>query len=262
MQTGDELRREADFGQQEQHLFARRERGGHGFEIGFGFAAAGDAVQQEGGKTLRLCHRIGRGLLLGVERHGRGRNRQAGGQSAGFGCQPAFRLPTCQLGGGLRRDGAGGALAHRALQQRLPQRGLAAVVRWRGWLLPPQIGERKIGFRLRRRAGFGFAQAGWQGGEGGLADGVVIITGSKFNQFAPGGGQRRFVFKHLREWADFVRADFRLFARAPHDAGHGFAAKRHGHAHAGRGNVVGTVGEERVERNIEGNLAVGHGGWE
>ena len=90
---------------------------------------------------------------------------------------------------------------------------------------------------------------------------MVIITGSKFNQFSPGGGQRRLVFKHLRERADFVRADFRLFARAPHDAGHGFAAKRHGHAHAGRGNVVGTVGEERVERNIEGNLAVGHGGW-
>ena len=79
LQTGDELRREADFGQQEQHLFARRERGGHGFEIGFGFAAAGDAVQQEGGKPLRLRHRIGRGLLLGVKQHGRGRNRQAGG---------------------------------------------------------------------------------------------------------------------------------------------------------------------------------------
>ena len=262
LQAGDKLRREADFRQQEQHLFARCKRGGHGFEIGFGFAAASDAMQQEGGKTLRLRHRIGCGLLLGVERYGRGRNRHVGGQSASFGCQPALRLPACQLGGGLRRDGAGGALAHRALQQRLPQRGLAAVVRWWCGLLPPQIGERKIGFRLRRRAGLSFAQAGWQGGEGGLADGVVIITGSKFNQFAPGGGQRRFVFKHLRERADFGRADFRLFARAPHDAGHGFTAKRHSHAGAGRGNTVGTVGKQRVERNIEGNLAVGHGGWE
>ena len=157
LQTGDELRREADFGQQEQHLFARRERGGHGFEIGFGFAAAGDAVQQEGGKALCLRHRIGRGLLLGVERHGRGRNRHAGGQDIGFSCQPALRLPACQLGGGLRRDGAGGALTHCACQQRLPQRGLAAVVRWRCGLLLPQVGERKIGFRLRQRAGLGFA---------------------------------------------------------------------------------------------------------
>ena len=217
-------------------------------------------MQQEGGKTLRLRHRIGRSLLFGVERHGRGWNRHAGGQDIGFGCQPALRLPACQLGGGLRCNGAGGALAHRALQQRLPQRGLAAVVWWWRGLLPPQISERKIGFRLRRRAGFGFAQAGGQGGEGGLADGMVIITGSKFNQFAPGSGQWRLVLKHLRERADFVQADFRLFAHAPHDTGHGFAAKRHGHAHAGRGNVVGTVGEERVERNIEGNLAVGHGG--
>ena len=99
----------------------------------------------------------GSGLLLGVERHGRGRNRHVGGQSAGFGCQPALRLPACQLGGGLRRDGAGGALAHQALQQRLPQCGFAAVVRRRGWLLSPQIGERKKGFRLWQRTGLGFA---------------------------------------------------------------------------------------------------------
>ena len=66
-----QLRREVDFGQQQQHLPALRERACHRVKIDFGFAAACDAVEQKGLElpegSLNLARR---GLLLGVERVG------------------------------------------------------------------------------------------------------------------------------------------------------------------------------------------------
>ena len=66
-----QLRREVDFGQQQQHLPALRQCACHRVKIDFGFAAACDAVEQKGLElpegSLNLA---GRGLLLGVERVG------------------------------------------------------------------------------------------------------------------------------------------------------------------------------------------------
>ena len=66
-----QLRREVDFGQQQQHLPALRERACHRVKIDFGFAAACDAVEQKGLElpegSLNLA---GCGVLLGIERVG------------------------------------------------------------------------------------------------------------------------------------------------------------------------------------------------
>ena len=63
-----QLRREVDFGQQQQYLLALRERGCHRVKINFGFAAACDAVEQKGLELPKgSLNLAGCGVLLGVE---------------------------------------------------------------------------------------------------------------------------------------------------------------------------------------------------
>ena len=63
----EQLRREVDFGQQKKHLPPLGQHLGHGIEIHFGFAAAGDAVEQKRLKAPARSLNVRRsGLLLRV----------------------------------------------------------------------------------------------------------------------------------------------------------------------------------------------------
>ena len=73
--TLQKLRSQIDFGQQKQHLPARRQRVCRRFKIHFGFSAAGDAVQQKRGKTAcRADDGIRRRTLVGIGRIARRRD--------------------------------------------------------------------------------------------------------------------------------------------------------------------------------------------
>ena len=63
-ETAQGLRRQADFRHQYQHLPASRQYRRHRLQIHFGFAAAGDAVQQERLKPAGLIDRLDRQTLF------------------------------------------------------------------------------------------------------------------------------------------------------------------------------------------------------
>ena len=71
-----QLRGKIDFRQQKQHLPPRRQHLGHDVEIHFGFAAAGDAVQQKRRKAATGClNGLAGGLLFFIQYMRRRRHR-------------------------------------------------------------------------------------------------------------------------------------------------------------------------------------------
>ena len=96
-----------DFGEQDERLATRAERGGYGLEIDLGLARAGDAVE-EGRRKLLRCGPGGQ-LLGGRALLGRKRRAEASGVGPGerrlagtvLGCQPA-RL--CKAGDDAASD--------------------------------------------------------------------------------------------------------------------------------------------------------------
>ena len=129
LHTLEQLRREVDFGQQKQHLPALGQHLGHSIEIHFGFAAAGDAIEQkrlkapECGLNVRRC-----GLLLLIQNVFR---RPQHRQGSGICVYPRLRLPLPDELGRLRVDFFERGHLQAAAAHRLPQRILFAVALWR-----------------------------------------------------------------------------------------------------------------------------------
>ena len=125
------LRRQVDFGHQDQHLTARRDAFGRGGKIDLGLAAAGDALQQTGReRSGGIDDRRRRALLIGIERHADARS-----------C--ARRVATRRRRDVVRRDLAA-----------IPPRAAAASARARAPTVPGST-SRRIRARPRRSAGNG-----------------------------------------------------------------------------------------------------------
>ena len=150
---------------------------GHGIEIHFGFAAAGNAVQQEGLEAADAClKRIRRRLLIVVEQMLRRINLRCDRRAF---VQPTRLLPLLQQLARLRMNGFQTGLFLMARRQRLPQCVLLGKTHRRRFLQAALIAQAVKARRLRQLNRPGFAQALRQCGKHRLADRIKIIARHK-----------------------------------------------------------------------------------
>ena len=242
-----QLRGEVDFRHQHQRLAAGGQRLGNPLQIHFGFAAAGDAVQQGGGKPrpAQPIHHLA--LFVGQRRAGAHRH----------GClrwrhlrQPAGGQPFAQQLAGLRMQRARLVIQRqRPLPQPRPQRQLARRPRWR---LPGGAGlAQRIHGRHGQRAARRVAQRGGQRGEQGLPQRIMVVARGKAGECQPVVRQRRQLVQHRQQGAQLMRRRRRLPNHHPHQ----FArAKLRQHAHARRQRARGQIVEHPVQRHIKRHL--------
>ncbi len=243
----EELRRERDFRQQDERLAAGLQAGGDGFEVGFGFARAGDAVEQGdaegvGGDSLA---ELGGDFGLFRREGGRGVGGIGDREGAGGGDGHGFEQPG--LGHGAQDGGADAGVAGQvrtAVRAAIFQGGEHALAgggeAWRG------------GGRAALPAGGGYRRG--QGIDAEchgqhLAGGGQRVGGHPVDEAAQGFGQAH----GIEQGGDGLQLGVGHGGAGggiPHHARLRPAIERHQHHVAGFGGHAG--GQRVVERAGEG----------
>ena len=249
--TADELRREPDLGHQHQRLPAACQHAIDGGQINLGLAAAGDSVQQQALKPVRLRDGVHRDAL---RRIGRGRRlclRRWGLQAiVRVSTHPSTQLQDFDAGGPAhrnRRERLGhkprGRGAQHLQQSPAQRRARQRVVRERvltGGREPPDHALR--GIRPPP-----LAQQRRQRGKNNLAGRMMVIVRRPAQQFEHALRQQRHGVQHLADAFEFFPRQRAFFDDAGDKADH-LAFRPEGNAHPRTDDRRGRIfGREVIE---------------